>query len=82
MSHSVFLTGDNCLYALGFNQYGQLGQNTMKTKEIKEPTEIFCYFAGTEKIKDVKCGFHHTLVMTDQKVYFMGSTVNNEFPFK
>lgn len=42
---------------------------------------MYCYFAKDELIRDVKCGFHHTVVLTDSNAYFFGSVEHNQFPF-
>jgi alpha-tubulin suppressor-like RCC1 family protein len=64
-THSVFLLGDNTVYACGNNFYGQLGTNNFQkcfaTKQI------------TNNIIDIACGaFHTVLLKNDNTVLSCG----------
>jgi alpha-tubulin suppressor-like RCC1 family protein len=80
-SHTILLGKDNKLYSMGSNKRAQCGMNIFNHSEVKAPEELYCFFTKDEKILDIKCGFHHTVVLTDKKAYFFGSNEHNQFPF-
>jgi alpha-tubulin suppressor-like RCC1 family protein len=79
--HSILLTEDNKLYALGSNKFGQCGLEFTKQDSVKKLTEVNFPFLSGEQIIDIKCGSFHTLILTNRHLYFMGSTKRNQNPF-
>ena len=59
--HSLFIGESGKLYGLGFNMYGQLGMPNSVYAHAEEPVEVFL---DGLKVKDVKCGAHHTLLLS------------------
>ena len=79
--HSILMTEDNKLYALGSNTFGQCGLEIDKHPQLKKITEINFPFLIGEEVIDIKCGSFHTLILTNFHLYFMGSTRKNQNPF-
>ncbi len=72
--HTIFSLDSNELYGLGNNKYGQAGQNYKEENEIMKPSKIYFPLKKGEQILDIKCGFNHSLVLTNQELYFFGCT--------
>lgn len=79
--HTIFSTTQNEIYALGNNKYGQCGQNFRQFPEISTPRKIYFPLKKSEKILDIQCGFNHSLILTNQDLYFFGCTEQNQNPF-
>lgn len=60
--HSSLLTSNQQLFTWGFNQFGQLGNNT--TINENKPTNIPIQLAPTETIKALSLGVNHSAVLT------------------
>ena len=74
--HSLFLTESGKLFGLGYNQYGQLGISNSLYLHAEEPVEIF---TDGIKIKDFKCGAHHTLLMSEEgELFGFGARMNGQ----
>jgi alpha-tubulin suppressor-like RCC1 family protein len=68
LNHTLYITGDGTLMALGKNDYGQLGVGDNVDKS--EPTEVL---TGGKKVKAVAAGHFHTLYVTfEGDLYAMG----------
>ena len=72
-SHSIALASDGTVYTWGFNQYGQLGNNT--TTNSRSPIAVQA--AGTplagKTIVQIAAGANHNMVLTsDGAVYIWG----------
>lgn len=67
--HIVFLHETGSVYSYGNNDYNQLGYDT--------PTSFFgnvCIISGLTNIKDVDCGYEHSLFLDEDKnLYICGS---------
>jgi alpha-tubulin suppressor-like RCC1 family protein len=57
--HTAAIKTDGTLWTWGYNNYGQLGDNTITTRSIPVTT-----FAGGTNWKQVTCGFDHTAATT------------------
>jgi alpha-tubulin suppressor-like RCC1 family protein len=57
--HTAAIKTDGTLWTWGYNNYGQLGDNTITTRSIP-----FTTFAGGTNWKQVTCGFDHTAATT------------------
>jgi alpha-tubulin suppressor-like RCC1 family protein len=66
--HSLYITTDGKLYAMGWNSDGQLGDGTSGDKADKAKPVLIA-----EKVASVAAGGHHSLyITTDGKLYAMG----------
>jgi len=67
IAHSLAVTKNGQVYAWGFNEYGQLGDGTVRSSIV--PILI----KNLSKIKQVSAGDYHSLVLTDNgQVYAWG----------
>ena len=72
--HSLFLGESGKLYGLGYNKYGQLGISNSLYLHAEEPVEIF---TDGLKIKDIKSGAHHNLILSeDGQLFGFGARMN------
>ena len=62
LNHTCFLTDNSQLYAMGDNKFGQLGLGSPEMSNATYPTLVTTL--STFHVKDVACGFDHTLVQT------------------
>lgn len=70
-NHLLIFTGDQTLYSLGDNEYGELGVE--KLKYASQPVKVDFFESRGEKIKKVSAGGRHSLVLTENfKVYSFG----------
>lgn len=72
-NHSAALTSNNRVFAWGYNQAGQIGNNT--TTNLSTPTEITSNFGliGDEKIEKILLGeFHSAALTSTHRVFFWG----------
>ena len=58
--HTFCKTLNNEIYCWGFNSYGQLGLGNTDNQN----TPILCSSLLNEDVRDIKCGYMHTLVLT------------------
>eukprot|EP01084_Bolivina_argentea_P038022 70304_1 len=71
--HSLFLSDTGSLYSCGKNNYYQLGFGTIKNDILKTPKIIPYFIENVIKIKDIKCGNDHNIVLTEYgKVFSFG----------
>eukprot|EP01083_Nonionella_stella_P259732 886450_1 len=71
--HSLFLDSDGILYVAGESKLGQRGQGTHGLGWVTKPQPLKYFVDKNIKIKDIKCGMHHSLVLTeDDKVFAWG----------
>ncbi|CAM6105338.1 unnamed protein product [Calypogeia fissa] len=74
-AHTLVLTGNGCIFAMGLNDYGQLGL-PLDTPHSSDPVEVKglpsrCVF--------VSAGYHHSAAITeDGAVYVWGSNSNGQ----
>jgi alpha-tubulin suppressor-like RCC1 family protein len=61
--HTLFVTEDNKVYALGRGDSGQLGMGAKVTLATK-PTLISSLVTQHIDIKDACCGGHHSLILS------------------
>ncbi|EFC43429.1 predicted protein, partial [Naegleria gruberi] len=66
-SHTLLLTSNNELAAMGDNTYGQLGVGTSGGYKM-EPTRVNIKFNGT--IMDIQCGENYNLVLTSKGLVY------------
>lgn len=88
-SHSMVLMDDGKVFACGGNYHGQCGTACLDACSVRELTEVP---AISNKIKQIACGFDHTLLLTiDGQVFSCGwgadgqtglGHFNNESSFK
>src|SRR5438445_9509601 len=69
-----FMLKKDGLYGKGTNTHGQLGLNTLGF--IVDPTRI-AFFDNIPIVK-VRCGRHHTIVITDNHVYGFGKNTSDQ----
>lgn len=62
------------IYGVGFNKYGQLGTGTKDRIRLPTPIDFF----RDEKIDEIYCGVHHTLVKTSTGVYGFGANAQGQ----
>ncbi|TDH65060.1 uncharacterized protein CCR75_002142 [Bremia lactucae] len=63
--HTIVSTRNGDVYSFGKNDYGQLGLG--HTRNIQLPTLVKISFGEDDiKIKDVNCGYYHTVTISDQ----------------
>jgi len=75
--HSSAVTFSGKIYVWGYNEYGQLGDNTTTNKLIPfEITNQFNLDLG-DKIKQVSLGFFHSSILTTNHKFFVWGN-NNE----
>jgi len=74
--HSLFLTDDGRLWAMGDNDYGQLGDGTYTTRNtpvlVNGGTNVIAMAAGSEWIAEGTEG-HSLYVTSDGKLWAMGA---------
>ena len=71
MYHMAILTNTGKLYLVGMTRYGALGSVPANTTILSQNT--FQEFINVKKIKNVKCGRHQTIMVTeDNKVWICG----------
>lgn len=63
------------LYTFGDNQKGQLGQGRHSKMHQELPTEVLQI---NDSVRQVSCGFRHTLVLTSNGVYGFGQNSKHE----
>eukprot|EP01084_Bolivina_argentea_P271705 462393_1 len=77
--HSLFLESNGQLWAYGSNEFGQLGVDNNNSRRDGSPVEIKWFQENKIKIKDIKCGRHHNLVIDDNdNIYSFGGNYNGQ----
>jgi len=80
MAHSIFLMTDTTLYGLGYNQYGQLGNNANTSTALNDSMVQMQFTTSPPvgfSVASVACGSYHTMVlMTDGTLYATGLNSN------
>ena len=72
------LSEDNNLFGWGKNNNGQLGRGLQSSINAYLKIKAI-YFSDKIKIKQISCGFSHTLCLTsDGKLYGWGSNKNGQ----
>ena len=67
INHSLYATSDGSLYAMGYNEYGQLGDGSLTNRN--KPTRV----AGATNVIAVAAGGDHSFYLTkDGRLYAMG----------
>jgi len=70
--HAILLTEDNCVFAFGSGEDGQVGVDCVHT----EDTWVHVPIPKTEKISKVYCGAYHSAAITeDCSVWLWGSVI-------
>jgi uncharacterized repeat protein (TIGR02543 family) len=78
-NHSLYVTEDGKLWAMGRNDYGQLGLGDTTDRITPEQVTVI----GTTKIISVTAGSDHSLYVTeDGKLWAMGYTTATPVPVK
>ena len=67
----MFIDEENKLYGYGLNNYGQIGNGTTTTLQYPEHIDIM-----GKKIIDVQCGYHHTVILTEDNLVFVTGRYN------
>ncbi|MBN2504664.1 MAG: InlB B-repeat-containing protein, partial [Bacilli bacterium] len=63
-NHSLLLTQDNRLYAVGYNIYGQLGNGTLTNTTTKIDITDFLGLGELESIQKIVAAYHSSFVLT------------------
>ncbi|KAJ3436750.1 btk-binding protein-related [Anaeramoeba flamelloides] len=71
--HHFYMTGDKKLFACGYGKYGQLGLGSKGNQ--KKPSELKNFREKT--IQDISCGYRHSLMLIEGKVYSCGASDYN-----
>ncbi len=71
-AHTCAITSDNYVYCWGWNDYGQVGDNSFSTRQV--PTAIYTSgFLSGKTISSLAVGYRHNCVITsDNKAYCWG----------
>ncbi|KAJ6244451.1 hypothetical protein M0813_02416 [Anaeramoeba flamelloides] len=67
--HFFFLTDDKKLFACGYGKFGQLGLGGKGNQKIPKELKNF----RDKTIQDISCGYKHSLMLIESKVYSCGS---------
>eukprot|EP01080_Neovahlkampfia_damariscottae_P000770 gene770-9020_t len=75
LHHSFAISNTGVAYGFGLNINGELGDGT----KIDRNTPVTLMDGPSEKVETISCGFHHTLLLTENgKVYSFGANGNGE----
>ena len=66
--HTLAVTDDGKLYVFGANEHGQLSLK----KKIQNARPTFAKFFKDEKVLNVHCGYNHSFVRTENRLYLFG----------
>ena len=72
--YTMFVTANNELYGMGYNNKGQIGNGSTST--VSSPVQVL----PNQRVKDVVCGYNHTVILTvDGKVFVTGNNGEGQF---
>lgn len=70
--HTAVITADGSLFTFGYGKYGALGHDST-FNSFYEPKQVDFFKTKNLKVKDVACGEHHTIAVTENgEVYSWG----------
>jgi alpha-tubulin suppressor-like RCC1 family protein len=77
--YTLILTSDNQIFASGNNENGQLGLDNFDINQSIEFIKINEFQLTRENIKQVACGFAHTIILTENNnIYGFGSNTSGQ----
>eukprot|EP01083_Nonionella_stella_P113357 334164_1 len=72
-NHSLFLQDNGTLWSVGLNYNGQIGLGNFTCEKTTIPTPVQYFVNEDIKVKDMKCGLYHNLVVDEEdKIYAWG----------
>ncbi|KAI9202852.1 regulator of chromosome condensation 1/beta-lactamase-inhibitor protein II [Polychytrium aggregatum] len=81
--HTIILTLDGEIYALGWNRHGQLGQQPSSIKSTAVPRRIDLPEATTDPVRQVCSGWSHSMALTASgAVYAWGRNDHGQLGIK
>eukprot|EP01083_Nonionella_stella_P063679 165476_1 len=68
--HALFLDSDGVVYVSGDNHMGQQGNPDLYCEYVRTPKRLEYFVENNIKIKEIKCGMHHNLVLDKEGKLF------------